>query len=170
MSIELLVLDVDGTLTDGKIVYTNDNKELKVFDVKDGLAIVSWRKLGKKVAIITGRESEIVKKRAKELGVDYLVQKSSNKKEALEEILKKEKLSWQNVAVVGDDINDYHILKNSQLSFAVNNATIYAKEAAKITLSKSGGDGAVREAIEYLIEYEGLKKRFLELWGVESSE
>ena len=83
MSIELIVLDVDGTMTDGSIFYGSLNQEFKAFNVKDGLGIVSWGKLGKKSAIITGRESKIVEKRAQELNIDFVRQGVDNKKDAL---------------------------------------------------------------------------------------
>jgi 3-deoxy-D-manno-octulosonate 8-phosphate phosphatase (KDO 8-P phosphatase) len=116
--IELIVLDVDGTLTDGKITYTNSGEEVKSFDVADGLAIAVWtKKFGKKAGIITGRNSLIVEKRAKELGITYLYQGIKNKQEVLENILEKENLSWSQVAAIGDDLNDYNMLKKAGLSF-----------------------------------------------------
>ena len=93
--IELIVLDVDGTLTDGKIIYSTSGEETKAFDVADGLAIAVWtKKFGKKAAIITGRNSTIVERRANELQITHLHQGIKNKQEVLEEILKKEGLSW----------------------------------------------------------------------------
>ena len=113
--IELIVLDVDGTLTDGKITYSNSGEETKSFDVADGLAIAVWtKKFGKKAAIITGRNSSIVEKRAKELNITHLHQGIKNKQEVLEEILKKEGLSWHQVAAIGDDLNDYNMQNNGQ--------------------------------------------------------
>ena len=110
--IELIVLDVDGTLTDGKITYSTSGEETKSFDVADGLAIAVWtRKFGKKAAIITGRNSSIVERRANELQITHLHQGIKNKQEILEEILKKEGLSWHQVAAIGDDLNDYNMLK-----------------------------------------------------------
>ena len=86
--IELIVIDVDGTLTDGKIYYGNSEEELKAFNIKDGLMIASWNRLGKKSAIITGRTSKIVERRAKELGITYVRQGIRNKKEDLKKIVK----------------------------------------------------------------------------------
>jgi len=115
--IELLVLDVDGTLTDGKIIYTSNGDELKNFDVKDGLAIASWtKKLHKKVAIITGRKSKLVEHRAKELGITHLYQGVDNKDEILANILKEENLSWEQTAGIGDDLNDMKMLQKVGLS------------------------------------------------------
>ena len=164
MSIELIVLDVDGTMTSGEITYTQNGDEIKSFCVKDGLAISSWIKLGKRVAIITGRESQIVKRRATELGITHLYQGVDNKKEVLDNLLKELNLNMQSVASIGDDLNDYKMLKSSKISFVPSNASSYVKDIADIILSKNGGDGAVREMIEYLIALEGLEEKYLELW------
>ncbi len=164
MGIELIVLDVDGTLTDGKIIYTQNGDEVKTFSVKDGLAIASWVKLGKKVAIITGRNSKIVERRAKELGIEHLFQGVHNKQEVLEKLLQSLKLTMQNVASAGDDLNDYKMLKASKLAFVPADASYYVKEIADFILSRDGGDGAIREMIEELIEQENLKEEYLSLW------
>ena len=164
MSIELIVLDVDGTLTNGHITYTQNGDEIKSFCVKDGLAISSWIRLGKKVAIITGRESKIVERRAKELGIEHFYQGVSNKKEVLQNILDELGFSMANVASIGDDLNDYSMLKSSKIAFVPANASSYVKDIADEVLSSNGGDGAVREMIEHLIELEGLKEKYLGLW------
>jgi len=164
MGIELIVLDVDGTLTDGKIGYTQNGDEVKSFSVKDGLAIASWVKLGKKVAIITGRNSKIVEQRAKELGIEYLFQGVHNKQEVLKELLQNLNLTMQNVASAGDDLNDYKMLKASKLAFVPADASSYVKEIADVILSRDGGDGAIREMIERLIVQENLKEEYLTLW------
>ncbi|MFV0563892.1 KdsC family phosphatase [Malaciobacter mytili] len=163
--IELLVLDVDGTLTDGKITYTNSGDELKSFDVSDGLAIATWtKKLGKKAAIITGRTSKIVEQRAQDLQINHLYQKVHNKDEILEEILKKENLTWEQVAAIGDDLNDYKMLKKVNLSFTPSNGTHYLKEFVDVVCKNSGGNGAVREMIEYIIKKDNLEEEFLKAW------
>ena len=164
MSIELIVLDVDGTLTNGAITYTQNGDEIKSFCVKDGLAIASWIKLGKQVAIITGRESKIVERRAKELGIKHFYQGVDNKKEILQNILDELGLSMKDVASIGDDLNDYTMLSSSQIAFVPANASIYVKKIADVVLSKKGGDGAVREMIERLINLEGLQEKYLGLW------
>lgn len=164
MSIELIVLDVDGTMTDGKIVYTQNGDELKSFSVKDGLAIASWIKLGKKVAIITGRSSKIVEKRATELGIQYFYQGVHKKKERLEEILKELNLAMDNVASIGDDLNDYTMLSASKYAYVPADASIYVKNIATEVLSSNGGEGAVREMIEKLIVLENLEESYLALW------
>ena len=164
MSIELIVLDVDGTLTDGKITYTQNGDELKSFCVKDGLAIASWIKLGKQVAIITGRTSKIVERRAKELGIKHFYQGIHNKQEVLEDLLKELNLSMDNVASAGDDLNDYKMLKASKISFVPSNASHHVLKVADEVLSVSGGNGAIREMIEKLIVLEKLEDEYLALW------
>jgi len=165
MSIELIVLDVDGTLTDGKITYTNGGDELKSFCVKDGLAIASWIRLGKRVAIITGRESDIVARRAKELGITHFYQGVHNKQEVLVDILHDVNLTMENVASIGDDLNDSVMLNASKRSYVPNNASTYIKKNADVILTRNGGDSAVREMIEELIISEGLEEQYLELWS-----
>ena len=161
--IELIVLDVDGTLTDGKITYSNSGDELKSFCVQDGLAIASWTKiLNKKVAIITGRKSDLVKKRAEELGITHLYQGIHNKDEILENILKDENIAWDQVSDIGDDLNDYKMLKKVGLSFCVNNAVCDIKSLVDIECKKNGGDGAVREMIELILSKEN--KDLKSLW------
>ena len=164
MSIELIVLDVDGTMTDSHITYSEDGDEIKSFNVKDGLAIVSWKKLGKQVAIITGRSSSIVARRAKELHIEHFYQGIHNKKEVLEALLQKLDLTMENVAAIGDDLNDLQMLRSAKISFVPRDASAYVDKIATVILSKKGGDGAVREMIEHLIIKEGLEKKYLELW------
>jgi 3-deoxy-D-manno-octulosonate 8-phosphate phosphatase (KDO 8-P phosphatase) len=164
VSIELVVLDVDGTMTDSRITYSEQGDEIKSFNVKDGLAIASWRKLGKQVAIITGRSSSIVARRAKELHIEHFYQGIDNKKEVLESLLDKLDLTMENVAAIGDDLNDLQMLKAAEVSFVPRDASAYVDKIATVVLSKKGGDGAVREMIEHLIVKEGLEKKYLELW------
>ena len=164
MSIELIVLDVDGTMTNSHITYSETGDEIKSFNVKDGLAIASWRKLGKQVAIITGRSSSIVARRAKELRIEHFYQGVDNKKEVLEDLLDKLELTMENVAAIGDDLNDLQMLRSAKISFVPRDASAYVDKIATVVLSKRGGDGAVREMIEHLIIKEGLEKKYLDLW------
>jgi len=164
MSIKLIVLDVDGTMTDSRITYSENGDEIKSFNVKDGLAIASWRKLGRQVAIITGRSSKIVARRAKELHIEHFYQGVDNKREVLEKLLEKLDLSMDNVAAIGDDLNDLSMLKAAKISFVPRDASAYVDKIANVILTKKGGDGAVREMIENLIVKEGLEKKYLNLW------
>lgn len=168
MSIELIVLDVDGTMTDGRISYTSCGDEIKSFSVKDGLGIASWIKLGKQVAIITGRSSQIVQKRAQELGITHYYQGIKDKKKVLDELLVDLGLEYANVAAIGDDLNDYAMLKDAHKSFVPADAvSILKNQASTIILRSNGGDGAVREMIDYLIKEEGLEGELYRLWSVE---
>lgn len=162
--IELLLLDVDGTLSDGKIYYSDSGEEYKVFDVKDGLGLRVWKKLGKKSAIITGRKSKIVERRAKELGIDEIYMGVEDKAEVVREIKAKYSLSQEQVACIGDDYNDLPMFKESGLKFSPQNAVEFIKQNADVVLSKNGGDGAVRELVEYLMKQEGLEEKWLEFF------
>ena len=167
MSIELIVLDVDGTMTDSRISYSESGDEVKSFNVKDGLGIASWVRLGKKVAIITGRKSQIVDRRAKELHIEYCFQGIKDKRKVLGELLEKLELTYDNVATIGDDLNDYTMLKDAAISFVPKDATVAVERVATVTLRKRGGEGAVREMIDYLIDKEGLTKELYGIWSVE---
>lgn len=163
--IELLVFDVDGCLTDGGIMYGNsDAEEFKIFNVKDGFGIVSWMKLGRKTAIITGRSSSVVTKRAKELGINHLYQDVKHKKAVLDEILKKEGLRLDQVAAIGDDLNDLSLLRSVGLSFCPKDAMPLVQNEVDIILSKEGGRAAVREMIDIVVEKENLSEAFVNLW------
>ncbi len=167
MSIKLLLLDVDGTMTDGKISYSDSGEEIKSFCVKDGLAIASWIRLGGKVAIVTGRESVVVANRANELGIEFCYQGVKNKHSKVEEILRYTNLSWDNVASIGDDLNDLSMLRLSKLSFCPNDASSFVKREVDIILNKSGGNGAVREMIEHILNIENRIEELLNLWEVD---
>jgi 3-deoxy-D-manno-octulosonate 8-phosphate phosphatase (KDO 8-P phosphatase) len=164
VSIKLLVLDVDGTMTDSRITYSENGDEIKSFNVKDGLAIAAWRKLGRDVAIITGRKSQIVERRAMELRIEHFYQGVENKREVLQELLTKLDLTMENVAAIGDDLNDLSMLKAVKMSFVPRDSSSYVDKIADVILTKKGGDGAVREMIEMLIIQEGLEKKYLDLW------
>jgi len=162
--IKLLVFDVDGCLTDGNIIYGSNKDEYKAFNVKDGLAIASWSRLGLKSAIITGRNSKVVERRAKELNITHLHQGIKDKKTLLEKILKEENLGWKNVAAIGDDLNDFGMLKEVGWSFTPNDGVSPIKNIVKTVLKTNGGNGAVREMIDMIVKQENLEEEFLKLW------
>lgn len=157
--IRLVCFDVDGVLTDGGVVLGDAagvRVELKQYDIQDGLGIVMLREAGLLTAIITGRESESVALRAKELQVDELVQdRHARKLPALRKLLAKRGLDWQEVAFVGDDLPDLGVMRLVGLPVAVGNATAEARAAARLTLTKTGGRGAVREFCELLLRARG---------------
>ena len=145
--IKLVLLDVDGTLTDGGIYRGNNGEELKRFNVKDGYVIVNAQKLGVEFGIITGRKSELVEIRAKELKIKYLYQEISEKTVILEEIMKKTGLTKEEIAYMGDDLNDVLIMKQVGLSGAPKDAVNEVIQIADFISEKNGGSGAVRDFV-----------------------
>jgi 3-deoxy-D-manno-octulosonate 8-phosphate phosphatase (KDO 8-P phosphatase) len=162
--IELLVFDVDGCLSDGKLIYMENGDEGKSFDTRDGFGIVCWHALGKKSAIITGKTSKIVERRAKDLGIKYVFQGVRDKLAVLKELLKELGLELENVAAIGDDTNDYKQLKSVGWSFAPADAMPFIRSNVKSVLGSNGGKGAVREMIEMVVDYEGLREEFVKHW------
>ncbi|WQY58251.1 HAD family hydrolase [Helicobacter pylori] len=162
--IKLLLLDVDGTLTDGSLCFDENFHEMKAFNVKDGLGMTLWQKLGKKIAIITGRTSIMVKKRMESLGVQFVFMGVENKSVVVERLKKDLQLSAQEIACVGDDYNDLGMFKACAWSFAPFDAHPLLKSKAYKVLQNSGGKGAVREAIDYLLTLEGLQDEALKLY------
>ena len=160
--IKLIILDVDGTLTDGKLYMDDKDNSLKAFDVKDGFAIAQWIKFGGMVAIITGKTSVIVKRRVEELGIQELVQGAENKVKELYNIMLKYSLSLGEIAYMGDDINDLGIMSIIRTTAAPKNAVKEVLEIAKFISGKNGGDGAVREFIEYLMKKNGTWEKVVE--------
>jgi len=162
--IKLIVLDVDGCLTDGKIIYSSDGIESKNFNVKDGLAIATWIRMGNQVAIITGRQSNIVKKRAEELGIQHLFQGVKDKDRVLKELVEALGLKFYEVGAIGDDLNDYNMLKIVGRSFTPQDGVKEIQSIVKTVLSYSGGDGAVREMIDIIVDDNDQRDEFLSFW------
>ena len=151
MRYRLLALDVDGTLTDGKVYICGNGDEFKVFDIQDGLGISLFRKSGGKVALISGRFSRATELRAKELGVDYLVNGTSGKVVVLKKIAENLHLSSHEVIYAGDDINDIECVSWAGLGVAVNNAKPELKQAADFVTEHNGGSGAIREIVDKVL-------------------
>ena len=154
--IELLVLDVDGVMTDGGIFLTGDG-EIKRFHAHDGLGIKMAMAVGIDVAIATARKSAPVVQRAAELGIKTVYQGRTDKGTAVAELAAGRALDPRNIAYMGDDLPDIGAMRSVGLPIAVANARPEVKEAALYTTAASGGDGAVREAVEWLIEMRGQK-------------
>lgn len=150
--IRLLIFDVDGVLTDGRIVYTDGGVEIKAFDVRDGHGIKLVMRCGMDVALITARQSGVVDHRAKDLGIDIVYQGMKDKLKAFDEILDKKSLRPEAAAYVGDDIIDLPVLKRAGFSCAVSDAVDEVKEAVDYVASKPGGRGAVREICELILK------------------
>ena len=153
--IRTLILDVDGVLTDGLVHYFANGSEMKSFNVRDGLGIQLMRAAGCKVAIISGRESDAVTLRARELGIEQVFQGVDDKVSAFETILQSLDCPEQHTAYIGDDLPDLPLLKRCGLSFAVADAAPEVRTTAKVVLRAGGGQGAVREACELILKAKG---------------
>lgn len=160
--IKLLILDVDGVLTDGSIILDNGNNEYKAFHVRDGHGIRMLIHAGIRVAIITGRYSKVVERRADELGITDVFQKCKNKKTVYAQLLKQYSLKDLEVAYVGDDIVDVPIMAVVALPVAVADAADEAKKHALLVTKNSGGKGAVREVTDYILKAQGLWKKMID--------
>jgi 3-deoxy-D-manno-octulosonate 8-phosphate phosphatase (KDO 8-P phosphatase) len=152
LKIKMLLLDVDGVLTDGRITYHSDGNELISFDVHDGYGITNAIKNGIIVGIITGRNSEAVKNRARDLGITEFYPGSLNKIEPYEQIKKKYNLSDENISYVGDDILDIPLLQKVGFPVATSNARREAKRYAEYVTESAGGRGAVREITDMILQ------------------
>jgi 3-deoxy-D-manno-octulosonate 8-phosphate phosphatase (KDO 8-P phosphatase) len=153
--IEMLVLDVDGVLTDGRIYYSDRGDELKAFHVRDGSGLKFWMQLGKRVGIITGRSSPVVTRRAAELGVTMVIQGAEDKGVAYDRLLQEQGLDAAAVCAIGDDLPDLPLLRRSGLAVAVADACADAKAAAHYVTATPGGRGAVREVVELMLQAQG---------------
>ena len=162
--IRLIVLDVDGCLSDGKLIYSADAIESKNFNVKDGLGITTWLKIGNEIAIITGRDSTIVKKRAQELGIVHIFQGVKNKDKVLIDLINNLDITLDEVGAIGDDLNDFKMLNSVGRSFTPNDGVEEIKAIVDRTLLAKGGDGAVREMIDILVDENNQKDEFMAVW------
>ena len=150
--IKVLVLDVDGVLTDGRIIVDDTGKELKNFDVKDGLGLVLLMKKGIKTAIISARSSKAVTARAKDLKIHKVYQDAYPKTEAYEALLKSFKVSDNEVCFIGDDLPDISVLKRVGFAVTVPDAPVEVKGVCDYVTKKDGGKGAVRELVELILK------------------
>lgn len=153
--IELLLLDVDGVLTDGGVVYLDDGRELKRFHVRDGSGLKLWRAAGKRAAIVSGRSSPAVERRAAELGLAPVLQGRDDKRAALDEVLRLTGLAPEQVCAIGDDLPDVPVLRACGLAVAVRDACPEARDAAHHVTAAPGGHGAARDAVEWLLKLQG---------------
>ena len=153
--IELLILDVDGVMTDGKVVLDADGRELKRFSALDGAGIKYFQRVGKRVAIISGRSSPAVVTRATELGITEVVQNAKQKLPAYEGVLERLGLTDEQTAVMGDDLPDLPLMHRAGLAIAPSSAVAEVRETADVVTEARGGEGAVREAVEYLLRRTG---------------
>jgi len=155
LKIKLVLLDVDGVLTDGRVTYTSNNEELKSFNIKDGLGIKLLQNSGIRVGIITGRQSPMVTRRATELGIDPIIQGREDKADAMAMIASKLELSSDQIAYMGDDLPDLGALKKASLGFAPADAHAEVLAIADWVATQPGGQGAVREMCDQLLKARG---------------
>lgn len=155
-NIKLLALDVDGVMTDGSVTYTSDGSELKTFNIKDGVGIKRVQELGVTVAIITGRESAMVSRRAKELGISLVVQGREDKGVALAALLDSLAISAGECAYMGDDLPDLSAIEIAGLSACPADAVSQVKAACTVVMETAGGKGCVREFCDFLISARSL--------------
>ncbi|WP_048308359.1 HAD family hydrolase [Halomonas sp. PR-M31] len=154
-NIRLLALDVDGVMTDGRLHFQSDDQESKTFNTQDGLGIKLLRQTGIQVAIITGRESSMVTRRAEALGIEHVIQGRDDKFEALQSLLAQLNMELQQVAYCGDDLPDLSAIKHAGLGISVPNAPLYIREHADWVTERPGGHGAVRDICDSLLAWQG---------------
>lgn len=149
--IELVILDVDGVLTGGGIAFTADGEDAKVFNVQDGCAIKLWQRSGGAVAILSGRHSQTIPARARELGVELIEMGCAVKVEGYERITRASRVDDPAVCVVGDDLPDMAPMRRAGYSVAVHNALPAVKRVADYVTRRPGGAGVVAEIVEHLL-------------------
>jgi len=162
--IKLLVLDVDGVMTDGRIMLTGSGDEIKAFNVRDGAGMKYWKRAGGKLAVITGRGCDAVLKRTAELDVDFVRMHAKNKLPVLHEVLAEMNLTADQAAVMGDDLTDVPMARECGFSAAVADAVDELKSVATYTTRLPGGAGCVREVVELILKaarkWPGILKRY----------
>ncbi|MEP7148401.1 MAG: HAD hydrolase family protein [Acidobacteriota bacterium] len=152
MDIKLLLMDCDGVLTDGRLYFSASGEAMKVFDVRDGQGIVSWHKAGFKSGIISGRGAgEIIRRRADELGIEFVIVDSSDKVKDFEAIVSSLGIKAENVAYIGDDVGDVELMRLVGFAAAVADAVQDVKAVATYVTNAKGGRGAVREVADLLL-------------------
>lgn len=156
MNIKLVATDIDGVWTDAGMYYDNHNNQLKKFNANDGAGVLLLKTLNIPVCIVTGEETEIVRRRAEKLKINYLFQGCDNKCTQVESLCNELGISLDEVAYVGDDFNDVKLLRKVGISACPANASDYIKKEAKWTLEKKGGDGAFREFVERILKENNL--------------
>lgn len=153
--VQLLLLDVDGVLTDGGVTWNNQGIESKTFHIRDGLGLRLWQRTGCRVGIVTGRASHVVQLRATELGIGIVRQGVEDKLATTETILAETGVSWEETAFVGDDLPDLPVIAKCGVGVAVADACAEVRAVAEIVTQLPGGKGAVREVIERLLRARG---------------
>ena len=165
-SIRMIMMDVDGVLTDGRILYSSDGVEIEAFHVRDGVGLRAAHRAGLLTAFLTGRVSEAVAHRARELNITEVHQGIPDKVETYERLLRRYGLSDEAIAYVGDDLNDLPLLARAGLSAAPADAADEVKARVAYVTARGGGRGAVREVIELILKAQGKWEQVIENRGV----
>jgi len=150
--IKLVLTDVDGVLTDGRVIFDNQGVEAKEFNIRDGQGIRLWQQSGGQLGIVTGRSSQVVKLRAAELDVDIVRQGVKNKLQVVRSICEELSLTLEQVCYLGDDLPDWAVIKHVGFGVAVSDAVEELKQDADYVTSLNGGHGAMREVVELLLK------------------
>lgn len=161
--IRALLFDIDGVLTDGGIIYDNDHQEFKRFNVKDGQIIKYLRKYNILTGVITGRDSAVVKNRCEELGIDLHHHGIHDKRVVFEQIMQAQNLSTDEIAYIGDDLNDLPILVRCGLSATPADGHWAVRQRVDMVLEKNGGEGALRELADVLLMAQGRYEEIIRL-------
>lgn len=164
--VKLLLLDVDGVLTDGRIIYDSRGRDMKFFDVHDGLGVYALRKAGIKTVLITAKGSRAIRPRARDMRVEEVFENISPKSAVLDKILKRYKVDVTEICFVGDDLVDLCLMKKVGFPIAVFNAAPEVKQAASYITLKEGGRGAVREVTELILKSQGKWQEILGLYDI----
>lgn len=162
--VKMLLLDVDGVLTDGRIIYDSQGRDSKFFDVHDGLGVYLLGRMGIKTILITAKGSECIKPRAKDMRVEAVYENILPKVKVFEKVRKEFGLQDDDICFVGDDLVDLSALKRAGLPVATRNACAEIKKVALYVTQKNGGRGAVREVAEVILKAKGLWKKALEIY------
>jgi len=164
--IKLLLLDVDGVLTDGRIVYDSRGRDMKFFDVHDGLGVYLLKHMGIPTVLITAKGSRAIKPRARDMRVDTVLENVFPKSHALDKILQRYQISAEEICFVGDDMVDLSLMKRVGLPVAVFNAAPEIKQTAAYITLKEGGRGAVREVAELILKAQGKWQDAISIYDV----
>lgn len=161
---KLIITDIDGVWTDGGMFYDNFNNEFKKFNTNDSAGVIFCKILKIPIAIITGEKTKTVERRAKKLKIDYVFQGITNKVEIADKLINELNISYNELAFIGDDINDLNLLSKVGYSAVPNNSPGYIKNKVSFVTEKKGGDGAFREFIEKILKENNLLEKVLTIY------
>jgi 3-deoxy-D-manno-octulosonate 8-phosphate phosphatase (KDO 8-P phosphatase) len=158
-NIKLLILDVDGVLTRGEMIYDDKGREIKIFNVKDGLGVSLLGKAGIQTILLTAKESKAVRRRAQDMGVSEVISGILPKEKALRGILERYHVHYKEICFIGDDLLDAGVMKLVGLPITVKDASAQIKKTARYITSKRGGEGAVREVVDLIVKAQKLESK-----------